>query len=228
MQRLYVVGFEVSDQAQTTNVGSRSPVFERLLEHMEQHVAPDDTGLSGAALMRQPGQVTLPGYGPNRPDTQVTWTPIVIDETRQALRIEIEHDLPFGGRFSCQLTAGQTTATTGFRVVMGRKSEGLLAPARVDELKPPRALNSIVRDISLRCTDGPAAITATATPALTAQVPEIRERLTDPQRHLPVLVVSSMRALGPSASFDGGHARLLIGGHLPPHLRPRDSPRTAG
>ncbi|MHC0430882.1 hypothetical protein ACX6XY_11915 [Streptomyces sp. O3] len=238
MQQLYVVGFKVAladDHAGT-------PAFERLLSHMELHVPPDRTGLSSSALMADEGEAALPGYGPGRPEQRVSWSPVNIGADARALRMEVESDLSGGGRFSCQLTAVTYGGETSFRVVMGRTSDGLLAPARVEELKPPRALNAIMRDTTLVCTDDGDEITAAVTPALTAQVPLIHARLDDPRRRLPVLVISSIRTMGPPAAFAREAARRLAGlahvvvisgwlafdsfnGGLPCNLLPRDGAR---
>lgn len=94
---------------------------------------------------------------------------------------------------------------------MGRKSGGLLAPATVEELKPPRALNAIMRDPELRRTDGSDTVNATVTPVLAAQVPAVREHLDSPQRRLPVLAVSSIRMMGPPDAFARKAARRLAG-----------------
>ncbi|WP_285542802.1 hypothetical protein [Streptomyces lavendulae] len=125
--------------------------------------------------------------------------------------MEIEQELPKGGRFVCQLTSSECDGKTGFRVVMGRKSGGLLAPATVEDLKPPRALNAIMRDPELRRTDGSDTVNATVTPVLAAQVPAVREHLGSPQRRLPVLADSSIRMMGPPDAFARKAARRLAG-----------------
>ncbi|KNE82675.1 MULTISPECIES: hypothetical protein [Streptomyces] len=218
MQQLYVVGFEVSEESGASEVPSaegregRPGVFERLLTHMEQHVEPGTTGLTGAALMAQKGSVDIAALWQGRPDQRVSWSPVTVAADVRALRMEIEQDLPGGGgRFLCRLTASQHGEATGFRVVMGRRNDGLLAPARVEDLKPPRALKAVMRDGSLRCTDGGDRITAVVLPALTAQIPAVRAQLRDPGRRLPVLVVSSVRTVGPPADFARKAASRLAG-----------------
>lgn len=207
MQQLYVVGFEVS----MAGGGGAPPAFDRLLSHMEEHLDPRSTGLSAADLTVGSGQITVSGYGPGRPDQHVTWTPITVSDDVRALRMEIEQDLPRGGRFVCQLTASQCDGKTRFRVAMGRKSGGVLAPATVEDLKPPRALNKIMADSQLHRTEGTDNVAAAATPILTAQVPAVLERLDSSQRRLPVLAVSSIRMMGPPDAFARKAARRLAG-----------------
>ncbi|MFD4257193.1 hypothetical protein ACFWR9_06100 [Streptomyces sp. NPDC058534] len=207
MQQLYVVGLEVAP----TDVGRLPLAFERLLAHMEQHVSPATSGLSAAALMAGKGEIVVPGYGQGRPEQHVRWLPVTVADNVRALRIEIEQDLPKGGRFLCQLTASEYDGRTGFRVVMGRQNDGLLAPATVEDLRPPRALNAIMRDPELKCTDGRDSITTNVMPVLTAQLPLIRERLCAPERRLPILVVSSVRTMGPPTAFARQAARRLAG-----------------
>lgn len=207
MQQLYVVSFEVG----VAGEGGAPAAFDRLLSHMEEHLDPRSTGLSATDLMVDNGRITVPGHGPGRPEQHVTWTPVAVSNNVRALRMEIEQDLPRGGRFVCQLTASQYDEKTRFRVAMGRKSGGVLAPATVEDLKPPRALNRIMADPELYRTEGSDKIAATATPVLAAQVPAVLERLGNPQRRLPVLAVSSIRMMGPSDAFARKAARRLAG-----------------
>ncbi|MFF3618181.1 hypothetical protein [Streptomyces sp. NPDC002467] len=207
MQQLYVVGFEVG----VAGEGGAPAAFDRLLSHMEEHLDPGSTGLSATDLMVHSGQITVPGHGPGRPDQQVTWSPVTVSNDVRALRMEIEQDLPRGGRFVCQLTASQYDEKTRFRVAMGRKSGGVLAPATVEDLKPPRALNRIMADPELHRTEDSDKIAAAATPVLAAQVPAVLERLGSPRRRLPVLAVSSIRMMGPSDAFARKAARRLAG-----------------
>ncbi|MCU7703249.1 hypothetical protein ACGILS_03995 [Streptomyces albidoflavus] len=207
MQQLYVVGFEVA----VADGCSGPPAFERLLAHMLQHVSPEKNDLSVSSFALGKGEAVVPGYGPGRSEKHVSWFPVAAVDGHRGLRMEIEEDLPRGGRFVCQLTASESGGTTGFRVVMGRKSDGLLAPATVEDLRPPRALQAIMKDSALRRTDGHDSITATVTPALTAQVPAVRERLGAAGRRLPILVVSSIRTMGPPAVFAHKAAQRLAG-----------------
>lgn len=209
MQQLYVVSFDVSVAGEGGT--PPSPAFDRLLSHMGEHLDPRSTGLSAADLMVDSGQITVSGYGPGRPDQHVAWTPVTVSNDVRALRMEIEQDLPRGGRFVCQLTASQCDGKTRFRVAMGRKSGGVLAPATVEDLKPPRALNRIIADPQLHRVEGSDKITAAATPALAAQVPSVLEHLDSPQRRLPVLAVSSIRMMGPPDAFARKAARRLAG-----------------
>ncbi|ROR42898.1 hypothetical protein [Kitasatospora cineracea] len=207
MQQLYVVGFKVDD---ASGSGTTS-AFDRLLSHMEAHVSPATTGLSVEVVMAQKGEVVIPSHLPSRPDQRVTWTPITASSSVRALRMEIEQDLPKGGRFVCQLTASEFDGTTAFRVAMGRKSGGILAPATVEALKPPRALNTIMSDPELRRMDGTDSISSTVMPVLTAEVGAVRERLEGAQRRLPILVVSSIRMMGAPDDFARKAARRLAG-----------------
>ncbi|MCX5085412.1 hypothetical protein [Streptomyces sp. NBC_00401] len=207
MQQLYVVGFEVK----VADGYSGPTAFERLLTHMLQHVSPETSGLAISSLTNGKGERTVPGYGPGRPDKQVSWFPAGVESGPRGVQLEIEEDLPRGGRFVCQLTACESDGATGFRVVMGRKTDGMLAPATVEDLRPPRALQTIMRDPELRCTDGQDRITSSVTHALTAQVPSIREHLDASTRRLPTLVVSSIRTMGVPAAFARKAARRLAG-----------------
>ncbi|MFJ3699989.1 MULTISPECIES: hypothetical protein [Streptomyces] len=207
MQQLYVVGLEV-----TLADGCSAPsAFERLMAHMEQHVSPVASGVSTAELMSGKGEVVIPGYGQGRPDQHVSWLPVTVADGVRALRMDIGQDLPKGGRFLCQLTASEYGGTTGFRVVMGRESGGLLAPATVEELRPPRSLNSVMQDSGLRCADGLDVITARENSTLTSQLPSVRDHLFSPGRRLPVLLISSIRTVGPPAVFARKAARRLAG-----------------
>lgn len=226
MQQLYVVGFDVNavfDGGEHT--GAAGPdaapptaehpppamVFDRLLTHMEQHVSAATTGLTADVLMSAPGQVTLPRHAEDRPEQQVTWKPVAVDAGTRALRMLIQHELPPGGRFSCRLTASEAGGATGFRVSMGRESDGTLAPARVEQLFPPRALSAILRDPELCCADGKDPITSLADPVHAARVSEVHRLLASPDRRLPVLVVSSPRAMGTGAGFARKAAHRLAG-----------------
>ncbi|MDI5966399.1 hypothetical protein [Streptantibioticus silvisoli] len=178
---------------------------------MEQHVSATTTGLTADVLMSAPGQVMLPRHAEGRPEQLVSWTPVVVDAGTRALRMMIEHELPPGGRFSCRLTASEAAGSTGFRVSMGRQSDGSLAPARVEQLFPPRSLSAILRDPALRCTDGNDIVTALAAPAHAAHVEAVRRLLAAPDRRLPVLVVCSPRTMGPAARFARKAAHRLAG-----------------
>jgi hypothetical protein len=204
MQRLYVVGFNVT-------CTSADAAFDRVTEHMALHLVPRVTGLNRADLLAGPGSTVVESRKAEWADNRLAWRPIIADDQTRAVRLTIEHDLKSGGQFVCELTAAEHGGLTGFRVVLGRRSDGRLTPARVDDLKPPRALRAIMEDRTLRCTDGTEVITSTVTNALTAQVPTVRDLLGDAQRRMPVLVVSAMRPTGAPATFARSAADQLAG-----------------
>lgn len=210
MQPLYVVGFDVStrDVAQQDGAVHRS-AFQQVLDHMAIQI--NRPGFSGDDLLANAGEETLRGYQPGRPDQHVTWKPVIVDETTSAVRMLIDSPLQSGGWFTCQLTASQVGERVGYRVVLGRRSDELLAPARIDEVKPPRSLVKIAGDRHLLCRNGQDNISPTVATALTAQVSAVREQLASPERHLPVLVISSMRTKSPSAALAQKAARQLVG-----------------
>jgi hypothetical protein len=204
MQRLYVVGFNV------TCTGADA-AFDRVTEHMALHLVPKVTGLKRADLLAGAGATVVKSRKADWADNRLAWRPIIVDDQTRALRLTIEHDLESGGQFVCELTAAESGGHTGFRVVLGRRSDGRITPARIDDLKPPRALLALMADEELHCTDGPDVITSTVTNALTAEVAAVRERLDDPDRWLPVLAVSAMRINGAPATFARKAAEQLIG-----------------
>jgi hypothetical protein len=208
VQQLYVVGFDVSTvpSSESDRVESPRDVFQQVLAHMAVHA-----GKAATDLLRDRGETTVPGRAPNRPDSLISWQPVLVNEAARSLRMDIEQELPAGGWFTCQLTVSQIGGDTGFRVVMGRRSEGQLAPARVEEIKPPRSLTAIVQDSTLSCTEGPHHITAAPDLVLTAQVPSVESGIADPHRQLPMLIVSSLRTVGPATAFARKAARRLVG-----------------
>ncbi len=222
MQQLYVVGFAVAGISGTVSSPSvhngaqeagRPPVdvFGRMVTHLEQHVSFGSMRLTAEELMSGPGRVLLPRHPEGRPEQQVSWTPVSVGPATRALRMVVEHELPPGGRFSCRLTASEAGGVAGFRVSMGRASDGTLAPARVEQLFPPRSLSAILRDPDLHCTDGSDVISAAAAPVHAAHVGTVLSLLGDPGRRLPVLVISSSRAMGPPARFAHRAAFRLAG-----------------
>ena len=178
---------------------------------MAVHLDSSATRLGPADLLAGPGRTVVPNRRPEWADNHLEWRPTVVDDHTRGLRLTIEHELDTGGRFVCELTAAEHGGATGFRVVLGRRSDGRLTPTRVDDLKPPRALLRVMADNNLACTDGPDPITGTVTNALTSQVADVRRRLTDPQRRLPVLAVSAMRPTGAPAAFANRAAAQLAG-----------------
>ncbi|MEU5874203.1 hypothetical protein AB0A73_21935 [Glycomyces sp. NPDC047369] len=207
MQRLYVVACAVD----LTEPSAETTAFNRLVEHLALHLDGARTGLGSADLLDGPGTAIVKTRKPEWADNHLSWQPVLVDDRTRALRLTIEHDLETGGRFVCELTAAEHAGETGFRVVLGRRSDGRVTPARVDDLKPPRALRAVMADDLLRCADGTDRITATVTHALTAGVADIRARLADPQRRLPILAVSAMRPTGAPAVFARAAADQLAG-----------------
>lgn len=207
MQRLYVVALKT----ELVDASDGDTAFDRVISHMARHLVPGVTGLSSADLVAGAGETVVKSRNPEWADNHLSWRPILVDEHTRAVRLSIEHDLPAGGRFVCELTAAEHAGTTGFRVVLGRRSDGRVSPARVDELNPPRALLALMADKAMRCTDGPDLVESTVTNALTAQMGLVRERLEDPERRLPILAVSAMRLNGASVAFARRAAERLVG-----------------
>ncbi|MCD0445830.1 hypothetical protein LO763_19665 [Glycomyces sp. A-F 0318] len=207
MQRLYVVGFNT----ELTTADSAETAFDRLADHMALHLESRVTGLRRADLIARAGETVIKSRRPEWADNHLSWRPVIVNDRTRALRLTIEHDLQTGGRFVCELTAADHASETSFRVVLGRRSDGRLTPARVDDLKPPRALRAVMADSALSCTDGSDHVTAAVTNVLTAQVRGICDWLTDLQRRLPVLVISAMRPSGASATLAHSAADQLTG-----------------
>jgi hypothetical protein len=99
VQQLYVVGFEVSamPSGETDPAEPSADVFQQVLAHMAVHAEK-----TAADLLSDPGEVTVLGHPPNRPDSLVRWQPVPVNETMRALRMDIEQELPAGGWFTCQ------------------------------------------------------------------------------------------------------------------------------
>lgn len=205
MQRLYVVGFNVA----VTEPAGAEHAFDLLIEHFAPHLGTD--GLAVQDLLPAPGAATVSVRHLGRPDKQLSWTPVAAGVGVRALRLAIDDDLPDGGRFTCELTAAESEGDTSFRVVMGRSTSGRITPARIEKLKPPAALRSILGDSSLTCDYRGEVLTNTVSQSLADQVPAVLARLNDPARRFPILVVSAMHPKGPSATLARKAAVRLAG-----------------
>jgi len=146
-------------------------------------------------------------------EKRITWDIVSVADGLRLWSLEVCTPLleTADAEFVCAVAVGQTADRVGFHVDLGRRTaEARVAPARLEFVARPRIVPAVLSVVPCQYRPGEP-VAAAPRRVRAADLPAVIELLADPNRRLPVLVVSTTASGSAEARFAMSMADKLAG-----------------